>query len=158
MKRTKLVQKILNNSNDIDEQFNSHIENDEIIVPVVLVPRWSPFRFHLQVPSKGYAIIQKFGKDIPPQSIGSYFKPPWYRVAFLVTTEALTYTNYFLDCKTKDFVSLGVEVMVAFKVTDAPKFVYHIGVTQFDDLLATILEYATRLCVSNILFDVIKKR
>jgi len=125
---------------------------------VVIVPKWSPFRFHLRVPTKGYAIIQRFGKDIPSPVPGEYFKPPWYRVAYIVITEPLTYRAHIPDCKTKDFIALKVEVMIAFKIIDAQKFVYEIGVAQFDELLASILEHATRQCVSDITFDIIQKR
>jgi len=155
-RETRLVQRTVNNTQDIDDQFNSNIEDGEI--PVVIVPKWSPFRFHLRVPTKCYAIIQRFGKDIPSPVPGEYFKPPWFRVAFIVTTEPLTYRAHFPDCKTMDFISLKVEVMIAFKIIDAQKFVYEIGVAQFDELLASILAHATRHCVSDITFDIIQKR
>jgi len=154
-RETRLVQRTVNNTNDIDDQFNSNIEEGE--VPVVIVPRWSPFRFHLRVPTKGYAIIQRFGKHISAPEPGVYFKPPWYRVAYIVTTEPLTYRAHFPDCKTSDFIAVKVEVMVAFKISDAQKFVYEIGVTQFDELLASILEHATRQCVSDISFKTLPK-
>lgn len=126
------------------------------VKPLVLVPKGrSIFSFVMNVPSDVYVLMQKNGKHVPEGSphweqYGMVFKPPWWRVAYLVTRQAVTYDAPVAAVPTKDNIPVEVDITLVFSISDPQKFVYDLGVLRFDAYLKAATDESIRMLVRDV--------
>jgi len=117
-------------------------------IPLVLIP--SPrcyMSFMMEVPSGVACLVQKFGKDLGPFPAGLHVVPSYYRIAYVVSQQAVCYDAPVLECRTIDNVRVSVDVVLVFQIKDASKFVYRCGARNFDDFLRGTVDEAIRKLV-----------
>jgi regulator of protease activity HflC (stomatin/prohibitin superfamily) len=117
-------------------------------IPLVLIP--SPrcmMSMLMQVPSGVSCLVQKFGKDLGPFNPGAHFVPAFYRIAYVVSQQAVCYDAPVLECRTSDNVRVSVDVVLSFQIKDASAFVYGLGASNFDDFLKGTVDEAIRKLV-----------
>jgi len=123
------------------------------VTPLVLVPTsrtvasWVMF-----VPSDCYVLMQRCGKHVPEgqthyDGAGIKFMPPWWRIAYLVTRQAVTYNAPVASVPTKDNVPVEVDITLVFTISDPYKFVYELGVLRFDEYLHAATDESIRMLV-----------
>jgi len=117
-------------------------------IPLVLIP--SPrcyMSMMMQVPSGVACLVQKFGRDLGPFPPGLHVVPAYYRIAYVVSLQAVCYDAPVLECRTIDNVRVSVDVVLVFQIKDASKFVYRCGASNFDDFLRGTVDEAIRKLV-----------
>lgn len=126
-------------------------KNDSGQIPLVLVPEhrsaFSPGGWWMTIPTGCFCLMQYFGKDIGVAQPGGSIKPPYYRVAYVVSQQSCTYNAPVKDCPTSDNVRVGVDVVIVFAIRDPQKFVYKLGAAHFDKLLSGAVDEGVRLLV-----------
>jgi len=117
-----------------------------VFTPVTLVPQNSMggccgLCCYVSIPSGFSAIVSKFGAmqpgDMDDQtwSPGCHCFSPLLNVDKLVSKQIIIFDTPVKDVKTKDSITVNIDVMISFEVRSAPDFVYNIGPEKFDDLL-----------------------
>jgi regulator of protease activity HflC (stomatin/prohibitin superfamily) len=91
--------------------------------------------------------MQRFGKDVGLAPPGGSLKPPFYRIAYIVTQQSCTYNAPVQECPTSDNVRVTVDVVIVFMIRDPAKFVYKLGACHFDQLLSGAVDEGIRLLV-----------
>eukprot|EP00548_Thalassiothrix_antarctica_P020827 CAMPEP_0194197240 /NCGR_PEP_ID=MMETSP0154-20130528/77098_1 /TAXON_ID=1049557 /ORGANISM="Thalassiothrix antarctica, Strain L6-D1" /LENGTH=511 /DNA_ID=CAMNT_0038921895 /DNA_START=52 /DNA_END=1587 /DNA_ORIENTATION=+ len=129
---------------------------------LVLTPGGSCLPFYLAIPSGCYALVTSKGADIdygddesavwPPGFHGPFL--PWTGVSHLVTMETVVLDLPVKQCKTKDNVSVSIDVALAFRITgDSSKgedpglvrrFVQQVGPRGLEQQLRDAQEEAVR--------------
>lgn len=123
--------------------------------PVVLVPHSSMggccgMCCYVSIPSGFSAIVSKFGAqqkgdmEDDTWSPGCHFFHCLLQVDKLVSKQLIIFDTPVRDCKTKDAITVNIDVMITFEVVSAPDFVYQIGPEKFDDLLRASQDEALR--------------
>lgn len=128
----------------------------ECYTPVTLVPQKShatcccaPLCW-VSVPHGFSAIVTRFGavidgdEDDGTFSSGCHCMSLLNSVDKLVTKQMIIFDTPVKDCKTKDAITVNIDVMVLFEITKARDFVYSIGPEKFDDLLRASQDEALR--------------
>lgn len=98
----------------------------------------------MSVPAGVACLAQRFGKDIGALSPGLQCKPPWYRIAYIVSQQACCYDAPVMSCPTSDDVRVSVDVTLVFQITDASSFIYRLGAKNFDEFLTGTVDEAIR--------------
>mmetsp|Transcript_100265 Transcript_100265/g.283964 ORF Transcript_100265/g.283964 Transcript_100265/m.283964 type:complete len:464 (+) Transcript_100265:73-1464(+) len=124
--------------------------------PVTLVPQNShsscccvPLCW-VSVPHGFSAIVTRFGAVIDGDEDDGTFSSGCHCMSFLnnvdklVSKQMIIFDTPVKDCKTKDAITVNIDVMVLFEITKARDFVYSIGPEKFDDLLRASQDEALR--------------
>lgn len=130
---------------------------DEAYTPVTLTPHnsrmycccccWTPC---VSIPEGFTAIITKFGAVVPGDEEDGTWKPGchcfpcFYQVDKLVSKQVFVFDTPVRDVKTKDNVTVNIDVLIVFRIEKARDFVYQIGPAKFDDLLRAMQDEALR--------------
>ncbi len=138
---------------------------------LVLIPNrtcQNPFSF--TVPSGCYALVTSKGVDLDYLTedgertatwpAGLHFPyPPWYQISFLVTKQSVIFEVPIKGCKTRDGVTVGVDVGLTFRIMgDASlgedtylirKFVYQLKPSGLEQQLRGALEAVIRSLVKD---------
>ncbi|CAK0850724.1 unnamed protein product [Prorocentrum cordatum] len=126
---SRCVQQDVSRISDAVSKFSEKGERGEI--PLVLIPAHrSPFSgtgWWLTIPTGCYCLMQRFGKDVGLAPPGGSLKPPFYRIAYIVTQQSCTYNAPVLECPTSDNVRVSVDMVITFMIRDPSKFVYKLG-------------------------------
>jgi len=126
------------------------------VTPLVLVPTArSPTSWVMFVPSDCYVLMQNCGQHVPEgqshyQGAGIKFLPPWWRIAYLVTRQAVTYNAPVASVPTKDNVPVEVDITLVFTISNPYKFVYELGVLRFDEYLKAAADESIRMLVREV--------
>jgi len=146
---SRCVQQDVSRISDAVSKFSEKGERGEI--PLVLIPAHrSPFSgtgWWLTIPTGCYCLMQRFGKDVGLAPPGGSLKPPFYRIAYIVTQQSCTYNAPVLECPTSDNVRVSVDMVITFMIRDPSKFVYKLGAVHFDQLLTGAVDEGIRLLV-----------
>lgn len=130
--------------------------------PIVLVPKHQVSRIccapmcWISIPHGFSAIVTRWGKDVEGAeedgtwSDGFHWFCPCNRVARLVSRQYMIFDTPVRDCKTKDNITVNIDVLIVFKVTEARTFVYGIGPEKLDDLLRASQEEVLRQMAGDI--------
>lgn len=144
-------------------------ERPSNFTPVVLTPTTSMAKCcgccplcYVSIPSGFSAIVTKFGAVVKGDveeddtwSPGCHCFWPLYSVDKLVSTQLITFDTPVKDCKTANFITVNLDVMLQFEITNAKEFVFCIGAEKFDDYLrATQDEVLRTMCNETQLADV----
>uniref|UniRef100_A0A7S1SFK6 Band 7 domain-containing protein n=1 Tax=Alexandrium catenella TaxID=2925 RepID=A0A7S1SFK6_ALECA len=126
-------------------------KNERGEVPLVLIPAHrSPFSgtgWWLTIPTGCNCLMQRFGKDIGIAPPGGSVKPPFYRIAYIVTSQSCNYNAPVKECPTADNVRVGVDVHIVFNIQNPQDFVYKLGAVHFDQLLSGAVDEGIRVLV-----------
>jgi len=111
--------------------------------------------FLVYIPSDCYVLAQDCGKHVPEgasfyQGAGIEIKPPWWKVAYLVTRQAVTYNAPVASVPTKDNVRVQVDITLVFSISDPYRFVYDLGVLRFDEYLRAATDESIRMLVGEV--------
>jgi regulator of protease activity HflC (stomatin/prohibitin superfamily) len=68
----------------------------------------------------------------------------FYKVDKLVSKQYVIFDTPVKDCKTKDAITINIDVMLVFEIYEAKTFYYQIGPERFDDLLRAKQDEALR--------------
>lgn len=129
---------------------------DGAFTPVTLVPRNSMggccgLCCYVAIPSGFSAIVSKFGAVVPYKGAeevtwppGCHCFSPLLSVDKLVSKQLIIFDTPGRDVKTKDRITVAIDVMIVLEITQAPDFVYSIGPEKFDDLLRASQDEALR--------------
>jgi len=120
--------------------------NGEIPLVLIPLPR-SSFSFMMSVPTGVFCLMQRFGKDCGKAEPGLHMLPPFYRIAYVVSAQSCTYDAPVRACPTSDDVRVNIDVVVIFQVVDPHKFIYKLGVKNFDEFLNGTIDEAVRMLV-----------
>eukprot|EP00446_Apocalathium_sp_SHHI-4_P051014 CAMPEP_0177364808 /NCGR_PEP_ID=MMETSP0368-20130122/38981_1 /TAXON_ID=447022 ORGANISM="Scrippsiella hangoei-like, Strain SHHI-4" /NCGR_SAMPLE_ID=MMETSP0368 /ASSEMBLY_ACC=CAM_ASM_000363 /LENGTH=461 /DNA_ID=CAMNT_0018827681 /DNA_START=6 /DNA_END=1391 /DNA_ORIENTATION=+ len=124
--------------------------------PVVLSPQNSMIKccifpcFCVAIPSGFSAIVTKFGavvngdEEDETWSPGCHCFSPLYSVDKLVSRQLITFDTPIKDCKTANFITVNLDVMLQFEIIRAKDFVFKIGAEKFDDYLRASQDEALR--------------
>jgi len=146
---SRCVQQDISSISDAVSRFSEKSERGEI--PLVLIPSHrSPFSgtgWWMTIPTGCYCLMQRFGRDVGIAPPGGSLKPPFYRIAYVVTQQSCTYNAPVLECPTSDNVRVSVDMVITFMIRDPSKFVYKLGAVHFDQLLSGAVDEGIRLLV-----------
>lgn len=122
--------------------------------PLVLAPQKSmstccciPF---VSIPEGFSAIVTKLGAivegDLPDGtwSPGFHWFSPLYTVDKLVSKQLVIFDTPVKDCKTKDAITVNLDVLIVFEILRATDFVYQLGAMKLDDLLRAAQDESLR--------------
>jgi len=96
---------------------------------------------YVAIPAGMSAIVTKFGAVVEGDledgtwSPGCHCFSPLYNVDKLVSKQLIIFDTPVKDCKTKDVITVNIDVMIQFEIIKARDFVYNIGPEKFDDYL-----------------------
>jgi regulator of protease activity HflC (stomatin/prohibitin superfamily) len=91
--------------------------------------------------------MQRFGKALGVAPPGGSIKPPFYRIAYVVTQQSCTYNAPVKECPTSDNVRVGVDLVITFMIREPEDFVYKLGAVRFDQLLSGAVDEGIRILV-----------
>lgn len=130
---------------------------DGAFTPVALVPQSSMATCcccipmcYVSIPSGFSAIVSKFGavvegdEDEGTWSAGCHCFHPFLSVDRLVSRQLMVFDTPTRGCKTKDAISVNIDVLIVFEIVRAKDFVYSIGPEKFDDYLRASQDEALR--------------
>jgi len=106
-------------------------------------------------------MVSAWGKDLEGAEEDGTWEPgfhwmcPWHRVNRLVSRQLIIFDTPVKAVKTADNISVELDVLVQFEISNARDFIYHIGPDKFDDLLRShqeevLRQIATETPVENI--------
>jgi len=120
-------------------------------LPLVLIPAhrtWASLSgWWMTIPTGCYSLMQRFGKDCGIAPPGGSIKPPFYRIAYVVTQQSCTYNAPVKECPTSDNVRVSIDLVVVFMIRDPVAFVYQLGAVKFDQLLDGAVDEGIRILV-----------
>jgi len=128
----------------------------EDFTPVTLVPMKSASQCcgvplcWVSIPHGFSAIVSRFGADVPGKepdgtwSPGGHCFPPWYNVNRLVSRSLIIFDSPVRDCKTKDNITVNIDVLIVLEITGADAFIYGLGPEKLDSLLRASQEEVLR--------------
>jgi regulator of protease activity HflC (stomatin/prohibitin superfamily) len=130
---------------------------DGAFTPVSLVPQKSMATCcccvpmcYVSIPHGFSAIVSKFGAVVDGDeeegtwSSGCHCFSPLNNVDRLVSRQLMVFDTPIKGCKTKDAITVNIDVLVVFEIVKAKDFVYSIGPEKFDDLLRASQDEALR--------------
>lgn len=137
---------------------------DGVFTPVTLVPQKSMggccgMCCYVAIPSGFSAIVSQFGAVVKGDmedetwSPGCHCFSPFLSVDKLVSKQIIIFDTPVRDCKTKDSITVNIDVLISFEVIRAPDFVYSIGPEKFDDLLRASQDEALRQMANETLVE-----
>jgi len=159
---TTLIELNIKNLSDAHDIVGERPEG--VFTPVTLVPRNSMggccgMCCYVAIPSGFSAIVSKFGAVVPGDleddtwSPGCHCFSPFLSVDKLVSKQLIIFDTPVRDCKTKDSITVNIDVLISFEIVRAPDFVYSIGPEKFDDLLRASQEEALRQIANSTLVE-----
>lgn len=150
---TTLVELVINHVRDGHKIAGMQPED---FTPVSLVPLKSassccccPLCW-VSIPSGFAAVVSRFGKDIPGKEPDGTWSPgfhcfwPWYSVNRLVSRQLIIFDTPVKDCKTKDNITVNIDVLIVLEVVKADAFIYGLGPEKLDSLLRASQEEVLR--------------
>jgi len=114
---------------------------------------------YVAIPSGFSAIVSKFGAVVKGDmedetwSPGCHCFSPFLSVDRLVSKQLIIFDTPVRDCKTKDSITVNIDVLISFEIIRAPDFVYSIGPEKFDDLLRASQDEALRQMANETLVE-----
>jgi len=159
---TTLIELNIKNLSDAHDIVGERPEG--VFTPVTLVPRNAMggccgLCCYVAIPSGFSAIVSKFGAVVPGDmddqtwSPGCHCFSPLNSVDKLVSKQVIIFDTPVRDCKTKDAITVNIDVLISFEVVRAPDFVYSIGPEKFDDLLRASQDEALRQMANETLVE-----
>mmetsp|Transcript_43100 Transcript_43100/g.99838 ORF Transcript_43100/g.99838 Transcript_43100/m.99838 type:complete len:459 (-) Transcript_43100:78-1454(-) len=151
---TNLVELTIRDINDAHELVGER--PDGVYTPVTLSPQSSMSTccclplFYVSIPEGFSAIVTKFGAEVKGDEHDGTWSPgrhcfwPLYEVDKLVSKQLIIFDTPVKDCKTKDAITVNLDVLVIFEIVQAPDFVYKIGPQKLDDLLRAAQDESLR--------------
>jgi len=131
-------------------------DGETVMVPVTLVPRAVLSRIlcvpvcWVSIPHGFAAVVSRCGADVRGDehdgswgSGGNCF-PPWSTVHRLVTRQLIIFDAPVKECKTKDNITVNLDVLIEVEILDAITFIYTLGPEKLDDLLRASQEEVLR--------------
>mmetsp|Transcript_23878 Transcript_23878/g.48614 ORF Transcript_23878/g.48614 Transcript_23878/m.48614 type:complete len:472 (-) Transcript_23878:166-1581(-) len=126
--------------------------------PIVVVPRSSATRVcgvpccYTSIPAGFTAMVSRWGAMIESKDNaedggwepGFHCFYPWYRVDRLVSKQLVIFDTPVKDCKTKDDITVNIDVLIVFEIVQASDFVFGIGPDKLDDFLRASQEEVLR--------------
>jgi len=104
----------------------------------------------VSIPSGFSAIVSRFGADVKGNEPDDSWSPgfhcfwPWYAVNRLVSRQLIIFDTPVKDCKTKDNITVNIDVLIVLEVVKADAFVYGLGPEKLDSLLRASQEEVLR--------------
>lgn len=151
---TTLIELQINNIGDAHDIIGER--PDDSYTPVTLVPQNShascccvPLCW-VSIPSGFSAIVTKFGAVVEGDDEDGTWTPGCHcisnlsNVDKLVSKQLIIFDTPVKDCKTKDAITVNIDVLVVFQIVKSRDFVYSIGPEKFDDLLRASQDEALR--------------
>jgi regulator of protease activity HflC (stomatin/prohibitin superfamily) len=126
--------------------FGTTINNQ---TPIVIVPRVQHW-LRLKIPIGVHAIVSRRGASQGVYKPGSYIRPLFYRVDYLVTTHHIPYHFHVNSCPTKDNVLINLAVDFLLHVEQPEVFVYSIGPENMEELLRATQAESVRTLVRGV--------
>jgi len=132
------------------------------VSPAVLVPKYAVSRAcccpmcWVSIPSGFSAIVTRWGRDVEGSEEDGTWEPgchwffPCNRIARLVSRQYMIFDTPVRDCKTKDNITVNIDVLIVFKIAEARTFAYGIGPEKLDDLLRASQEEVLRQMAGDI--------
>jgi len=130
---------------------------NNMFTPLVLVPQGAMSTcccccplFYVSIPEGFSAIVDKFGGivegDLPDGTWSSGFHcfGPLKSVRSLVSKQLVVFDTPVRDVKTKDNISVNLDVMILFEIINGKEFVLRTGPAKLDDLLRAAQEESLR--------------
>lgn len=143
---TTLIELNINHIKDAHDIIGQRPNND--FTPVTLVPQQAMAQCcccipmcYVAIPAGMSAIVTQFGAVVEGDqedgtwSPGCHFFSPLYNVDKLVSKQLIIFDTPVKECKTKDVITVNIDVMIQFEILKARDFVYNIGPEKFDDYL-----------------------
>jgi len=142
---TTLIELVINHIQDAHDIMGQR--PDESFLPVTLVPQSAMSTCcciplcYVSIPAGMTAIVTKFGAVVPGDAEDGTWTPgchcfsPLYKVDKMVSKQLIVFDSPVKDCKTKDMITVNIDVMIQFEIVQAREFVYNIGPEKFDDYL-----------------------
>jgi len=140
---------------------------DEYFTPVTLVPQAAMSSLccvplcYVAVPAGMTAIVTRFGAVVEGNEEDGTWSPgchcfnPLNQVDKLVSKQLICFDTPVQGCKTKDMITVNIDVMIQFEITAARDFVYKIGPEKFDDFLrASEDECLRKLCFETLVENI----
>mmetsp|Transcript_53509 Transcript_53509/g.148360 ORF Transcript_53509/g.148360 Transcript_53509/m.148360 type:complete len:469 (-) Transcript_53509:127-1533(-) len=133
---------------DITDAHHLVGERPDGFTPVSIIPQSSMATCccccplcYVSIPEGFTAIVTKFGAVVEGDAEDGTWSPgchcfwPLYQVDKLVSRQLIIFDVPLKDCKTKDAISVNLDVLMVFEITNARSFIYDIGPAKLDDLL-----------------------
>jgi len=130
---------------------------NDAFTPLVLVPQGAMSTCccccplcYVSIPEGFSAIVAKFGgivegdMDDGTWSPGCHCFSPLLSVDYLVSKQLVVFDTPVKDVKTKDNISVNLDVMILFEIVNAKEFVLKMGPAKLDDLLRAAQEESLR--------------
>lgn len=114
----------------------------------------------ISVPHGFFAVVSRFGKDLDGGSdkpghegtLAPGFHKWWcccHRVNRLVSQQLIIFDTPVKDVKTKDNITVNIDVLIVFEIVNAKAFVYGLGPEKLDELLRCSQEEILRTLAYN---------
>lgn len=116
---------------------------------------------YIIIPEGYYALVARYGAEIPCASgskvwpSGYYICAPWTSISHLVTKSAIMFDTPCKGCKTKDNVSVQIDICVTFRIMGdeslgedpnlVPKFVHQVTPRGLQQQLRDAIDEAVRV-------------
>jgi len=160
---TTLIELTIKNISDAHDIVGERPEG--VYTPVTLCPRKShqtccflPACW-ISIPSGFSAIVSKFGAVVEGDEEDGTWSPGWhcfsplYNVDKMVSKQLIIFDTPVKGCKTKDAITVHIDVLIVFEIFRARDFVYSIGPEKFDDLLRASQDEALRQMANETLVE-----
>jgi len=114
---------------------------------------------YVAIPSGFSAIVSKFGAVVEGDMEDGTWSPgchcfnPLLKVDKLVSKQLIIFDTPVRDVKTKDAITVNIDVLISFEIVRATDFVYSIGPEKFDDLLRASQDEALRQMANETLVE-----
>ncbi|MFM8320238.1 MAG: SPFH domain-containing protein [Chloroflexota bacterium] len=106
--------------------------------------------FIVRIPEGVNALLTRGGRYYRTIGSGSYILPPWVLISHLVTTRQIPFDIPMSETATCDNVRAAIDMLVAFTIQDAYRFVYSISADDFDEVFMAACQDALRLQVRQV--------
>jgi regulator of protease activity HflC (stomatin/prohibitin superfamily) len=132
----------------------------ESFTPVVIRPGSAATRIccgpccWTSIPSGFVAVVSRWGASIEGDEKDGSWGPgfhcfwPWHQVDRLVSKQLIVFDSPVKACKTKDNITVHIDVLIVLEIVQAFDFVYNIGPDKFDELLRATQEEILRGMIS----------
>lgn len=152
LQHSRCVQLDCDTVKDAVNQFASGAQSDSSgAIPLVLIPKHrsacSTNGWWMSIPTGAYCLLQRFGQDCGIAPPGGSIRPPWFRIAYVVTQQSCTYNAPVKECPTSDNVRVSIDLVITFAIRQPQDFVYKLGAVRFDQLLSGAVDEGIRMLV-----------
>jgi regulator of protease activity HflC (stomatin/prohibitin superfamily) len=109
--------------------------------------------FIVRIPEGVNGLLTKGGRYYRTIGSGTFILPPWVLISHLVTRRQIPFDIPMIETPTSDNVMATIDMLVAFTISDAYRFVYSISADDFDQVFMAACQDALRLQVRQISSD-----